>query len=323
MVDRLKKTERLIKIWVILHNNPQGYTVQEMAERFDVDIRTIYSDLKALDSELGIPVFDDDDKRWKLNYEKMLPPLRFTIPEALNIFLAVRLMVGYSKRYDPNMDATFSKLGSILPKPLGEQVQKTVDWMHGFRTDEKYLRTLSELARVWVEQKRVTISYRSFEAHQASERTIEPYFIQPAAAGHSSYVVALCRKVNEIRNFKVERIESIQIMQDKYTIPEDFDANKYFDSSWGIIVEGEAKTIRLKFDAGIARIFEETIWHPSQMLKRQKDGSLLMTLQVMDTVELYSWILSWGERVEVLEPKELREDIINTAEAMSKVYKKK
>jgi predicted DNA-binding transcriptional regulator YafY len=112
-------------------------------------------------------------------------------------------------------------------------------------------------------------------------------------------------------------------MQDKYTIPEDFDANKYFDSSWGIIVEGEAKTIRLKFDAGIARIFEETIWHPSQMLKRQKDGSLLMTLQVMDTVELYSWILSWGDRVEVLEPEELRQDIIRTAEAMRRVYKKK
>lgn len=147
------------------------------------------------------------------------------------------------------------------------------------------------------------------------------YFIQPAATGHSSYVIAHCWKAGGIRNFKIERIEAIQVTGESYTIPSDFDANKYFDSSWGIIVEGEAKTIKLKFDPGIARIFEETIWHPSQMLKRQKDGSLLMTLQVMDTVELYSWILSWGDRVEVLEPEELREDIIRTVEAMRRMYK--
>jgi len=48
-----------------------------------------------------------------------------------------------------------------------------------------------------------------------------------------------------------------------------------------------------------------------------------MTLRVTDTVELYSWILSWGWRVEVLEPEELREDIIETAKAMLEVYHEK
>ena len=48
------------------------------------------------------------------------------------------------------------------------------------------------------------------------------------------------------------------------------------------------------------RIMEETIWHPSQVLERQKDGSMIMTLSVTDTVDLFSWILGWGEKVEVL-----------------------
>ena len=65
---------------------------------------------------------------------------------------------------------------------------------------------------------------------------------------------------------------------------------------------------------------EETIWHPSQVLERQKNGSIIMTLRVTDTVELYSWILGWGEKVKVLEPPELRQDIIETAREMLAVY---
>lgn len=67
---------------------------------------------------------------------------------------------------------------------------------------------------------------------------------------------------------------------------------------------------------------EETIWHPSQVLEPQSDGTVIMRLKVTDTVELYSWILGWREKVEVLEPDELREEIIETAKAMLDVYKK-
>jgi predicted DNA-binding transcriptional regulator YafY len=48
-----------------------------------------------------------------------------------------------------------------------------------------------------------------------------------------------------------------------------------------------------------------------------------MTLQVMDTIELFRWILWWGEDVEVLEPPEICEAAMNTAEAVREVYMKK
>lgn len=57
------------------------------------------------------------------------------------------------------------------------------------------------------------------------------------------------------------------------------------------------KTVQLWFDREVARLVEETIWHPSQVLKKQKDGSLIMTLEVMDTIELFCWILGWGQDV--------------------------
>jgi len=58
------------------------------------------------------------------------------------------------------------------------------------------------------------------------------------------------------------------------------------------------------------------------LLQKQRDGSMIMTLRVADTVELLSWIMGWGELVEVLEPKELRKEVLNIAKKMVKLYEK-
>jgi predicted DNA-binding transcriptional regulator YafY len=165
------------------------------------------------------------------------------------------------------------------------------------------------------------MSYKALHEKEPEERIIEPYFIEPAAAGHSSYVIAYCHRTKSQRTFKIERIEDIEATSEPYVIPPDFDANEFLGSSWGIVVKGEVKTIRLRFDPEIARIMEETIWHHSQVLEPQNDSSVIMTLRVTNTVELYSWILGWGEKVEVLEPVELRQRIIETAKAMLDVYR--
>ncbi len=321
-MERLKKTERMLRIWLLLLRNPLRYTTRDLAEKFDVNVRTIYRDLFTLGDELMVPVYEER-ARWAVREEHFLPPIRFTVSEALNIFLAARLMLGYSHRYDPNVDSTFSVLASVLPGPLREQVQKTLDWMRNLPKSEAYLSILAKLAEAWTSQHRVRITYRSLPAAKAAERTIEPYFIEPAAPGHSSYVIAYCHRASELRIFKVERIEAIELTDETYTIPADFDANRYFKGAWGIVVEGEEQTVKLKFSPEIARLMEETIWHPSQVLEKQADGSVIMTLKVFYTYELVTWILGWGEKVEVLEPAKLRKEVLQTAKAMVKIYQQK
>lgn len=323
MEDRLAKTERLIKIWLLLSTNPAGYTIKELARRFGVNIRTVYRDMAALGADLNVPVYDDKGV-WRIHESYMLPPIRFTLPEALNIFLAARLMLRYSQRYDPNIDATFTKMGSVLPPALAAQVRKTMDWMQGLPKNEKRLPVLTTVAEAWVTQKRLRVLYRSLQAAEAGERVIEPYYIEPAAPEHDSYIIAYCHLRKEIRTFKMSRIEGAELTSEPYIIPPDFDANEFFSSSWRVIVGGEVETVTLKIiDPEIMRIMEETLWHPSQVLKMHKDGSMRMTLRVAATVDFYSWILGWGEKIEVLEPKELRGDLINTAERLARLYQKR
>lgn len=91
--------------------------------------------------------------------------------------------------------------------------------------------------------------------------------------------------------------------------------------SEGEIIKQE--TIKLKFKPEIARIAQETVWHSSQVTELQPDGSAIVTMNLSITVGLETFILGWGEQVEVLEPAELREEIIEMAKAMLNVYEEK
>lgn len=320
MTDRVAKTERLIKIWLLLSANPAGYTIKDLAGRYGVHIRTIYRDMLSLGVDLHVPVRDDKGK-WRIDEGHMLPPVRFTLSEALSIFLGARLMLSYSQCYDPNVDATFTKLGAVLPPALAQQLRKTMDWMQELPKDEKRLRVLTTVAEAWVKQQRLRIVYRSLTAEEAGQRVIEPYYIEPAAPERDSYVIGYCHLRKDIRTFKMSRIESAELTSEPYSIPPDFDANKFLSSSWRVIAGGEVKSIKLKIvDPEIMRIMEETLWHPSQVLEMQKDGSMIMRLKVTPTVDFLSWILGWGEKIEVLEPEEVRKEVIRTAERIVEVY---
>ncbi len=321
-MEKGARTARLVKVLLLLHQHPRGLTAREVAEECGTQLKTAYRDLDALEMYTGIPTYKDGHK-YRLVEGACLPPIPFTLPEALNIFLSARLMATYAHRYDPNVALTFSKLSAVVPDPLKEQILKTNKWLKGQREDEVYFRTMATLAEAWVSGHTVKIRYHTLGGKKPVDRNFDPYFIQPAATGHSSYAMGLCHLKNEIRVFKIERIISIEITGQRYSVPDDFDANQFLASSWGIVSGGKAETVRLKFVPEMARIPEEVVWHPSQVVKRQPDGSALMTLKVQSTYELLSWILGWGEKVEVLEPKRLRKKVVQAARAMLKVYNRR
>jgi len=315
------RTARWAQIEHLLYQNRSGLKIKEIACFCNVTTRQIYRDLNDLQSKVGLPIWEQGSTRG-ISEDYLLPPIQFSLPEAMTIFLSARLMLNYAHRYDPNTTSTFMKLNSVVTPLLREQIQQTMDWMHKLPKDERYLNILAKLTEAWVSRHQVKIVYRSLHAEKATERTIEPYFIEPAAAGHSSYVIAYCHSTKSQRTFKIERIEAIEPTSEPYFIPPDFDANIFLGSSWGIVVEGEVKTIKLRFAPQVIRIVEETIWHSSQVLEKQSDDSVIMTLKVTEAVELYSWILSWGEKVEVMEPEELRERVARTVQATVDIYKR-
>ena len=74
--------------------------------------------------------------------------------------------------------------------------------------------------------------------------------------------------------------------------------------------------MRIHFDARLAQEVRENHWHESEQYIEQSDGSVIMELEIGDTDFLKRWILGFGRHVKVLEPPELREELLNEIEMM-------
>jgi predicted DNA-binding transcriptional regulator YafY len=315
---------RLVKIeHLICQNRKTGLSIAEMAKITGMSGRTIRRDLDALQNEFKMPIWERRDSagiRFGVDEGYVLPPVDFTLPEAMALFMSARLMLSYAQRYDPNIASVFIKLNSIVTPPLKTQIEKTLEWMSKLPPNEKIVRALAVLSEGWVSRRQVKIRYHSLSSQEARERIIDPYFIQPMAPSHSTYVIAYCHTEKTVRTFKLERIKEIQLGSENYSIPAAFDANEYLSSGWGIVVGKGTTAIKLKFNQETARLAEETIWHPTQSVKKLQDGSIEVSLKVIISDELISWILGWGPQVEVLNPSELRQAIITRATATAKIY---
>jgi predicted DNA-binding transcriptional regulator YafY len=119
---------------------------------------------------------------------------------------------------------------------------------------------------------------------------------------------------------KINCIESVHIEHENYNIPPDFDAFQYLSPGWGTFVNEPAQTVKLLFKLRPSRPITEAIWDTSQVLEPRPDGSLMVTLRVVITHDFRSWVRGWGDEVEVIEPKKLRNEIIKINESVHRVY---
>ncbi|MEO5986772.1 MAG: WYL domain-containing protein, partial [Candidatus Limnocylindria bacterium] len=159
----------------------------------------------------------------------------------------------------------------------------------------------------WAEGRVVELVYDPGTGTEKRTR-VQPYFLEPDAALRSVYLIGFDEPAHAMRTYKVERIRSATLTQDRYEIPDDFDPDAWLANSWGIWSSDSTPTerVRLRFSATVAHRVREAIWHRSQELEELEDGGLELTVTVAGTVEIRPWILSWGDGVEVLEPPELR-----------------
>ena len=311
--DRLARLLSVASILYSKGSGESGVPVTEIAQLTGMTSRTVYRDVRALEEELGVPVFQAGRGRYGIDRKFFLPPLRLSVPEAIVLFLASRLIARWSDQYDAAVVSAFTKLADALPQPIARHVAATMLTVGEHEPDEPFTRSFSTVARGWAEGRVVEISYDPGTG-QAKRTRVHPYVLEPDAALRSVYLIAFDEPAAAMRTYKVERIQSATLTMDRYEIPDDFDPDRWLANSWGIWSSDSTPTalVRLRFDAAVAHRVREAIWHRSQQLHELPDGGVELAVTVAGTVEIKPWILSWGEAVEVLEPAELREAVVTS-----------
>jgi len=172
----------------------------------------------------------------------------------------------------------------------------------------RYKDTIQTLNDAVLGRRTIHMRYRTGRTGSVASRDLDPYRVWYRSGG--LYVVGLDHKTDEIRTFAVDRIREISPTDTRFELRPGFDFDVYIGSSFGVIAES-AVEVRIHFDRRWATYVQERTWHASQRFGKGKAGSVELTMQVGNTPDLRTWILSFGSGAEVLEPQALRRDVQN------------
>ena len=284
------RTARLLKLQMLLMQYPRGLEVKEIASKCSISKRTVYRDLMALESEIGVPIWEQGSKRGVIK-DSLLQSITFTSEEATNIFLTVRLMQNYCYIFNPSVISTFNKLKTVVQEPLQKWIQNTIDHIESQPRDERKINNFNRLAKAWLSQHSVEFRYQEPHQEKPGNYIVNPYYIEPSVIGHSSYIIAYCHSEKSISIFKLDHIiGDVTISTDKFELPSDFEITNYFSSQWENMIM-QPIVVKLRFTANIGKAIVNTIWHPSQKTELFSDGSGILTLKVRRTRYFRDWVM--------------------------------
>jgi predicted DNA-binding transcriptional regulator YafY len=148
---------------------------------------------------------------------------------------------------------------------------------------------------------------------------LRPYHL--LFSDHNWYVIGHSSEHGEVRNFKLVRIQSAELLDRTYSVPRSFDLDDYLGNSWRMIPEsGRDTRVVVKFGSLVARNVSEVNWHKSQQIQFQPDGSMIFQVTISGLTEIAWWILGYGDQAEVVQPTKLRRLVAQRANNMAAIY---
>ncbi len=321
--ENFEKHDRLIRLMrelALFQAHPRGLTTAQIAQRMAVTQRSAQRDLNALESEYKVP-FVKQGTRWKLIEGYFLAPVNFTVPEAMAIVVGARLMWRYADRANPFAQAAYEKLAAVLPEPMKQPVMEVADGLGDKPDDGVWTKVFAALTTAWAERRKVRIRYTN-EGGKTSERVVWPLFIEPTPAAHSCYLIGQDEKLREPRVFRLDRISSVLVMNDRFSWPLGSSLRKLLGHAWGIWRSDHPTEVVLRFTPNVAARVASTNWHESQEVRELPEGGVELRLVIAETTEIRSWILGWGKECEVIAPAALRASIAEEVVAASAGYLK-
>lgn len=303
--DREMKIDRLIGILCILLQEDKT-TAAKLAERFEVSVRTIRRDIDDLCLS-GIPIQTIQGKEGGIRIMEGYRMDRsiFTNRDLQMILAGLRSLDSVSNSNYCSLLMEKIKAGSS--RLLGGRDYILID-LSSWRKDElsEKIALISEAIEL-----RQRLSFHYYAPNGESDRCVEPYYL--LFHWSSWYLWAWCSERKDYRLFRLSRMADLEketesFMEREAAFPELSDEQIFKD---GI-------PVKVLFDRGVKwRLIEE---FSADCITEKEDGKVLFEGELSDMDSLISWLLSFKEKAEVLEPPEAREKMREVLEEMTGIY---
>lgn len=149
------------------------------------------------------------------------------------------------------------------------------------------------------------LAYRSRGQSKSVERVVAPHGL---LLGVRRYLVARPPDGGKMHHYRVEDIESIEVLADTFAFDDSFEIATHAQKAFGSFInDAEFGEVVWRFTPQVASHAQRFLFHPSQEVEVEKDGALLVRFWASGHLEMCWHLYAWGDQVEVLQPAVLRE----------------
>ncbi|AJY74097.1 helix-turn-helix transcriptional regulator [Paenibacillus beijingensis] len=307
------KLERLLAVTMLLLNR-RRVSAQELAERFEVSLRTVYRDMEAINAA-GIPVVSYTGAAGGYEImEKYRVERQFLSYEELeSIMIALRGV--RSTLHERDIGMLLDKVGALAAKTergsgQGERLMIDLDPWSGGEEQKALMRQLRGAAD---SLRLVKFRYTNGQGEEAV-REVEPVGV--VLKGYIWYLYAYCRLRGDYRIFRLSRVEQLTVLQ--ATFERRSKELQHFDFRWGAQKKYDLVRLKLLFHPRAkARVYD---YFDRDAIRLEPDGMLLVTSEQPDEPWLYGMLLGYGADVRVLGPEHVAREVRERAVEIVRNY---
>ncbi|HEX5075667.1 MAG TPA: WYL domain-containing protein [Gemmatimonadaceae bacterium] len=300
---------RLRRILLLIPRLGDGkeHDIAELAREIGADRETLVRDIETLFTRVddpggfvpGVTVYYTGEKV-SLNSNRFLRPMRLTSSElgALELGLA---MLRAERPPDER-----KAVNGALDRLRKAMVTMPSDAVAAGQREASLPAladpaTLAAVKRGLSERRKLGIRYRGGSKSEASDRTVRPYALV-VASGHW-YLLAHCESKGKVVSFRLDRMEGVAELDEAYEIPATFSVDEHLNDR-KVLRAGAPAKMRVRYSPRIARWIAER-----EGVQPDGDGSLTLDHPLLDVQWGVRHVLQYGPDAEVLEPREVREEV--------------
>lgn len=311
----MNRIDRLTAILIHLQTK-RVVKAEEIADRFGMSLRTVYRDVKAL-MEAGIPIGSEAGKGYFIVDGYHLPPVMFTQDEANSMLLAAKIV---EKVADKSVREAFSsalhKIKSVL-SDAGKDHLENLDAHIAFgrmSRDEQMVSSnyLTDIQRAIAEKEALRMDYLN-NNEEASSRVVEP--IGLFYYGMAWHLIAWCRMRNSYRDFRTDRIKSLNNQGQKFDPRNLLSLQEYLTTI--VQANREVHRVVVLFDESIARFARQARYYYGFASEEALEGKVRMHFLSSCLHSLCRWLLTYGNMVEIESPEEAKDLVVDLIEELS------
>ena len=305
---RYSRVSDIIDLIIFMLSKLNGVSLNDIQERFNVSRRTAE---RMRDSVLAIlPQVDEIEteercKRWGFTNYSLNELISFSNED---IAFLEKLKPTCDKLSQTELDEILTKIKALKYKHNkmdNNQVELLLQSEgYAIRQSQCYkvnLETISVIRQAIKENKKIKAIYHD------KERTLEPLGL---IYGEKVHLIAResAKGVGEF-NYVLHKLKNIQLTNEKFDA-KNFDLQEFSKKSFGVYF-GEIYNVKLKFIPEASEDVLNYNFHPTQKVKQQSDGSVIVTFKASGDKHIMWNLFKWGYAVEILAPQKLKKEYKN------------